>query len=171
MRKRSAVLASAVLFGTLAVAGCGRVAGIPGTLEGTVLTEAQKFTLKTPEGQALSLAQLLAQKKLVLINFWATWCGYCVEEMPDLIKLQAKHEANGFTVVAVNAGESASQASSFAKKAGLNFPVALDEDMAVSQSYGLVGIPTTFLVNAEGKVLGQYNSFTPELVSDVENNL
>lgn len=167
----SALLGAAALTGALSLTGCGRVAGVPGSLAGTTLTEQQKFTLKTPDGQVVSLAQVLTQKKLVLVNFWATWCGYCVEEMPDLVKLQTKHEGRGFTVLAVNAGESASQALSFMKKSGLNFPVVLDEDMAVAQAYGLVGIPTTFLVNSEAKVIGQYNSFTPALASDVENNL
>ena len=155
----------------LFLGGCGRVAGIPSSISGSMLTEEQKFTLKTPDGSILSLAQVLSQKKSVLVNFWATWCTYCVEEMPDLVKLQTKHEAEGFTVIAVNAGESASQAGAWAKKHGLNFPVALDEQMTVSQSYGLVGIPTSFLITSDGKIVGQYSGFTPKLVSDVERTL
>lgn len=155
----------------LFLAGCGRVAGIPADFTGSVLTEEQKFTLKSPEGGAVSLGQLLSQKKLVLVNFWATWCAYCVEEMPDLVRLQEKYGPKGLQIVAVNAGESAEQAAGFAKKAGLNFPVALDEDMAVATKFNLVGIPTTLLIDSEGKVIGQYSSFTAKLVSDVENHL
>ena len=160
-----------LLAAVLALNGCGRVAGIPSSMAGFPLTEEQKFTLKTPAGPTLSLAQVLTQKKSVLINFWATWCPYCVEEMSDLVKLQAKHESQGFTVIAVNSGESASQAAAFMKKHGLNFPVVLDEDMAVSQHYGLVGLPTSYLVSADGTVIGQYTGFTPRLVADVEKSL
>lgn len=162
---------AAVLLVALALAGCGRVSGIPSSLTGGTLTEAQRFILKTPEGNVLSLPQTLAQKKSVLLNFWATWCAYCVEEMPDLVRLQSRLEAKGFAVIAVNAGESAGQAAAFAKKMGLNFPVALDEDMAVAQAYRLVGIPTSFLISSDGRILGQYNGFTPGLVSDVEESL
>ena len=160
-----------VFLAAVFLSGCARVAGIPSSMAGSMLTEEQKFTLKTPDGSELSLAQTLTQKKLVLVNFWATWCGYCVEEMPDLVKLQAKNEAKGFTVIAVNAGESASQAGAWAKKHGLNFPVVLDTDMTVAQHYGLVGIPTSFLISADGKIIGQYSGFTAKLVSDVEKGL
>ena len=167
--KRS--LGMILLAAALAMSGCGRVAGIPTSMAGSALTEAQKFTLKTPDGSLLSLPQVLSQKKAVLINFWATWCGYCVEEMPDLVKLQAKNESKGFTVLAVNSGESASQVAAFVKKHGINFPVVLDEDMVVSQSYGLVGIPTSFLVTSDGKIAGEYSGFTPKLVADVEKSV
>lgn len=160
-----------ILLLAVSTAGCGRVAGLPGSMNGQTLNEAQKFTLKTPEGGMLSLAQALSQNKSVLVNFWATWCSYCVEEMPDLVQLQEKYAKQGFTVIAVNAGESGKQAAAFVKKHRLNFPVALDEDMAVSQAYGLVGIPTTFLITSDGKIAGQYNGFTAQLVSDVEKSL
>jgi len=153
------------------MSGCGRVAGIPSSMDGSLLTEEQKFTLKTPDGSVVSLAQVLPQKKSVLLNFWATWCPYCVEEMPELVKLHAQHEAAGFTVIAVNVGESASQAAAFIKKHHLNFPVVLDENMSVSERYGLVGLPTSFLIGTDGKVIGQYTGYTPKLVSDVEKSL
>ena len=160
-----------ILF-IFSISGCGKMTGIPmGNPVGGELTAAQKFTLKNLDGGVTELNQLLSQKKLVLINFWATWCGYCVEEMPDLVKLQAANESRGFTVLAVNVGESGKQVSDFAKKMGLNFPIVLDEDNAVSQSYGLVGIPVSYLVGSTGKVLGEYHGFTPKLVSDIEGNL
>ena len=160
-----------IVLTALALAGCGRVAGIPSSMIGDTLAGAQLFELKTPEGSVLSLPQTLAQKKVVLIDFWATWCTYCVEEMPDLIKLQEKYGAQGFQLIGVNAGESAEQVAPFVKKMGLNYPIALDEDMAVSQAYRLVGIPTSFLVAPDGKVLGQYSGFSPKVVSDIEKYL
>ena len=168
MRRMLGLIVGVMLFS----AGCGGVAEIPMKESvGSQLTEAQKFSLKNLDGGVTDLSRVLTQKKLVLINFWATWCGFCVEEMPDLVKLQAKNEAKSFTVLAVNVGESAKRASSFAKKHKLNFPVVLDQDNAVSQNYGLVGIPMSFLISSDGKVIGEYQAFTPELVSDVEKNL
>ena len=173
MKRSAAFFGAWTLVLALSAAGCGRVVGIPssGAVVGAELNESQRFTLKSTDGSVVSLAQLLSQKRLVLINFWATWCGYCVEEMPDFVKLQEAQQDKGFTVLAVNVGESAAQASAFAKRHGLNFPVLLDEDMAVSQAYGLVGIPSSYLVDSGGKVIGEYHGFTPELVSDVESHL
>ncbi len=163
---------AAVLLAAFALAGCGeRVAGIPSSMVGFQLTEAQTFTLKSPDGSVVSLAQTLSQKKSVLVNFWATWCSYCMEEMPDLIKLQTRLGSKDFTVIGVDSGESASQVAETMKKKGINFPIALDEDMTVAQSYGLVGIPTSFLISSDGKIIGQYSGFTPKLVSDVEKSL
>lgn len=168
MRRILGLIVTVMLLST----GCGRVTGIPmGSSVSGELTPAQKFTLKNLDGGVTDLSQVLAQKKVVLLNFWATWCTYCVEEMPDLIELQARHGSSGFTVIAVNVGESAEQASAFAKKTGLNFPVVLDQDNAVAQSFGLVGIPVSYLVSSDGKILGEYHGFTPKLISDVEKAL
>jgi thiol-disulfide isomerase/thioredoxin len=165
--KRFSFLFCVLLF----AAGCGRVSGIPGDLTGSSLTEAQRFTLKTPEGGVATLSQELSQKKLVLVDFWATWCTYCVEGMPELKKLQDKYGPQGFSIIAVNSGESAEVAGDFAKKMQLNFTVALDEDMQASQAYYLVGIPTSFLVNSEGLIVGQYAGHSAKLISDIEKNL
>lgn len=165
MRKILVLIVAVMLFS----AGCGRVTGIPtGSAVSGELTPAQRFTLKNLDGGVTDLSQVLAQKKAVLINFWATWCTYCVEEMPDLIELQARYGPNDFTVIAVDVGESAGQVSAFAKKMGLNFPVVLDQDNAVAQNFGLVGIPVSYLVSSDGKILGEYHGFTPKLISDVE---
>ena len=156
-----------------ALTGCGKVnlAPIGGGAMGQSLTPEQRFVLKSTDGSVVDLSQVLAQKKLVLINFWATWCTYCVEEMPELIKLQEAHAAKGFTVLAVNVGETSTQADAFAKAKGLNFPVVLDEDSSVAQRYGLVGIPVSILVDSAGNVLGEYHGFNPKLISDVEKAL
>ncbi len=162
------MMAGMILFSS----GCERVTGLPaGGAVNRELTQAQRFKLKNIDGTVTDLSQVLMKKKLVLINFWATWCGFCVEEMPDLVKLQKWHEGEGFTVVAVNSGESAHQAAAFAAKFRLNFPVVLDEDNEISQSYGIVGIPVSYLVSSDGKILGEYHGFTRRLVSDIKKNL
>jgi peroxiredoxin len=140
-------------------------------MTGATLNDAQRFTLKDTQGAEFKLDDALAKNKAVLLNFWATWCGYCVEEMPDLIKLHAQYKDKGFTVVGVNAGESAEAAERFMAKQGVNFPVVLDEEMTVSNAYNVVGIPTTILLSSSGQVLGEYHSFTKKLQADVAKAL
>ncbi len=135
------------------------------------LDETQFFILPDLNGENVSLESLLKENKAVLINFWATWCPPCREEIPDLIKLQDKYKDRGFMVLGVDVGESNRKVSSFVQEFGINYPVVLDGDMEVARIYDLVGIPTTLLINREGKVLGTYHAYTKKLVADVEKAL
>ena len=126
------------------------------------------FTLKSSDGKDTQLSSLLKTHKAVLVNFWATWCPPCREEIPGLIDIQKKNGSDKFTVLGIDIGESAKKVSSFMQKNGMNYPVLLDQDQSVAESYHVVGIPTSYLVSSEGKVLGEYHGYTPELVSDVQ---
>ncbi len=134
-----------------------------GRLEGN-----QMFVLKNLNGEEVSLDAMLRHNKLVLLNFWATWCPPCREEIPDLIKLQETYQGRSFTVLGVDVGESAAKVSSFADKTGINYPVVLDHNNRVAESYGVVGIPTSLLISSDGKILGVYYGFTGQLVQDVK---
>ena len=135
------------------------------------LQDSQKFTLNNLKDEPVSLGALLKQNKAVLINFWATWCPPCREEISGLIQLQKKFKDKSFTVLGVDAGESKVKVSSFAEKSGINYPVVLDSDMAVAERYSVYGIPTSFLVSSSGKVLGEYHAYSPKLDADVEEAL
>ena len=164
---------AALLLGSVLLTGCWgpvREVGLSSSV-GNELTQEQRFTLKNIQDEVVSLDRVLAQNKAVLIDFWATWCGYCVEEMPDLIKLYRENKDRGFTVLAVNIGESRQQASLFAQKMNIPFPIVLDENNSVAEKYGVVGIPMSFLIDSQGRILGEYHSYTRELESDVEKAL
>ena len=135
------------------------------------LQDFQKFTLNNLEDEPISLDMLLKKNKAVLINFWATWCPPCREEIPGLINLQEKFKDKSFTILGVDVGESKTKASNFAEKIGINYPVVLDFDMSVSEHYSVVGIPTSLLVSSAGKILGEYHSYTPDLEAAVEKVL
>ena len=135
------------------------------------LQDSQKFVLNDLKGGSVSLENLLKQNKAVLINFWATWCPPCREEIPGLINLQKKFSGRSFTVLGIDVGESKVRVSAFAERAGINYPVVLDSDMAVAGRYSVFGIPTSFLVSSEGKILGEYHAYTAELVEDVKKAL
>lgn len=129
---------------------------------------APAFTLQDPQGNTVSLENALKANKAVLLNFWATWCPPCREEIPDLIKLQNDYGAKGFTVIGVDVGESPSKVSAFINQMGINYPIALDRDQEVAAQYGIVGIPTSYLVSSDGTIIGEYHAATPELFTDVK---
>ena len=135
------------------------------------LQDSQKFTLNNLKDEPVNLDALLKQNKAVLINFWATWCPPCREEIPGLIDLQKKFKDRSFTVLGVDTGESKAKVSSFVEKIGINYPVVLDSDMAVTERYSVHGIPTSFLVASEGKILGEYHAYSRQLEADVEKAL
>ena len=130
--------------------------------------ELQYFTLKNLQGEDVALDVVLSQNKAVLINFWATWCPPCRDEIPSLMELQEKYKSRSFTVIGVNVGESKTKVSRFVKNAGMNYPVVLDSNTSVATQYRVIGIPFNILVRADGQILGQYYGFTDQLVADVE---
>ena len=135
------------------------------------IKDSQKFTLQDIQDHSISLESTLKQHKAVLLNFWATWCPPCREEIPGLIKLQETYKNRSFTILGVDVGESQKKVASFAEKAGINYPIVLDNDMKVAEAFQVFGVPTTFLISSEGKILGEYHGFTQELVEDVEKAL
>ena len=111
------------------------------------------FELEDLEGNKVKLSSLKGKK--VILNFWATWCGFCVKEMPDLEKLQATYK-DDLVVVYVNVGETKEKAQEFVDNNGLTGLVLLDMDSAVAGTYGIEGFPTTFGINADGTAQNYY---------------
>jgi cytochrome c biogenesis protein CcmG/thiol:disulfide interchange protein DsbE len=108
----------------------------------------------------LRLADL--KGKVVLLNFWATWCAPCRVEMPWFVDLQRKYKDRGFTVVAVSLDEEGFAAvQPFADSLGLNFPVVIGDDGLAAEFGGVTALPTTFLIDREGRI----RSVHPGLVS------
>ena len=111
---------------------------------------APDFTLPSLDGPNLRLQE--QRGRVVMINFWATWCGPCRVEMPHLSKLYEKYRGSGFTVLAVNIDEDPYKAASLAKQLGMRFPVLLDTEKKVSRLYDLSTMPSTVLVDRDGRV-------------------
>jgi len=116
----------------------------------TVGAVAPDFTLRSATGPNLRLQE--QRGRVVLINFWATWCGPCRQEMPQLVKLYDKYKAAGFVVLGVSVDDDTRHASDVAARMGLNFPVLLDNMKTTSKLYDLATMPTTFIVDRDGKV-------------------
>lgn len=110
---------------------------------------APDFTLKTLDGDTVSLSDY--QGKIVLLNFWATTCGYCVQEMPDLDKLNKEYE--DVVVLAVDVMEKEDKVREFIEDGGYDFDVALDLDGQVAMTYLIPGFPTSYFIEEDGTLI------------------
>ncbi len=93
---------------------------------------------------------------VVLVNFWATWCEPCREEMPSIGRLKASFAGKPFEVLAVNLGEPETRIRAFLEKVPMDFPVLLDRDMAVSKAWGARALPATYLIGPDGRIRYHY---------------
>ena len=131
------------------------------------------FTLSTVEGESYTLSAL--QGKVVFLNFWATWCGPCREEMPSMEALYQRFKDQGLEILAVNIMEGPDEVLDFMHIFNLSFPAPLDKDGNLAAAYGIRGIPTSFLINREGKIVmrlvGTLDWDTPEIHAAFESLL
>jgi peroxiredoxin len=109
---------------------------------------APDFTLETPDGETIHLADLRGQA--VVINFWATWCPPCRAEMPAIQQVYDQYREQGLTVLAVNLQEGDSQVAGFADENQLTFPILMDRDGSVFARYQVNAMPSTFFVDRSG---------------------
>lgn len=111
---------------------------------------APDFSLRSINGPTIRLKE--QRGHVVLINFWATWCGPCRQEMPHLNRLYDKYHDAGFVLLGLNVDDDARNASEVTLKLGIKFPVLLDTDKTVSRMYELNTMPSTVLIDREGRV-------------------
>ena len=114
---------------------------------------APDFSLPNIDGQQVSLQQY--RGKVVFLNFWATWCIPCREEMPVLERLHQTYHAQDLAIVSIDLKESADQVKTFFQKHSLSFPALLDQDGSVFRDYLVAGMPTTYLIDREGTLLAR----------------
>jgi peroxiredoxin len=118
-------------------------------------TAAPDFTLKNLDTeQDVSLASY--RGRVVLVNFWATWCKPCEEEMPAMERLYRKLRPLGFELLAISVGEKASTVKPFRDRLGVSFPILLDGDKSVSIEWQTFAFPESLLVDRDGTVLERY---------------
>ncbi|HEY7041602.1 MAG TPA: TlpA disulfide reductase family protein [Methylomirabilota bacterium] len=112
--------------------------------------DAPDFQVRTPDDRTIRLADL--RGKVVFLNFWATWCDPCREEMPSMERLHRAYKDRGLVVLAVSLdAQGASVVNPFTKQFALTFPIGLDPKMAVRETYGVWAVPSTFIIDKQGK--------------------
>jgi len=115
--------------------------------------EAADFALPTSDGRTVTLSAF--RGRVVLLNFWATWCPPCRVEMPSMDRLYRELMTEGFVILAVDLDESPKLVAKFMKDFRLSFPALIDSGSQVASRYGVRGLPTTILIDRQGRVVGE----------------
>ena len=146
MKNPIAAISAALLLAMPALAGA------PGA-------PAPQFSLAARGGQNVSLAQYKGQ--VVMINFWASWCGPCRQEMPLLESIYKKYNKLGFTMLGVNVEPDSNAANAWLKETPVSFPILYDTESKVSKLYDVAGMPTSVIIDRAGKVRLIHRSYRP----------
>ena len=127
------------------------------------------FKLKDMEGKEVELASFKDQNKVVLLNFWATWCGPCKAEIPGFVELQEKYR-DKLTIIGYSVDDTAELAKKYAAQYKMNYPVLLGEGREdVQDAFGPIwGIPASFIISKDGKVCRKHMGIAPKAVFEKE---
>jgi thiol-disulfide isomerase/thioredoxin len=127
------------------------------------------FKLKDVNGKEIELASFKDQNKVVLLNFWATWCGPCKAEIPGFVELQEKYK-DKLTIIGYSVDDTAELAKKYATEYKMNYPIVLGEGREdVQDAYGPIwGIPASFIISKDGKVCRKHMGIAPKAVFEKE---
>ncbi|MEP5764077.1 MAG: TlpA disulfide reductase family protein [Halieaceae bacterium] len=131
--------------------------------------KAANFTLKDADGNNVRLSEYRGQ--VVLINFWASWCGPCRQEFPHLDTLHQKYESLGFTVFGVNVEQDRSMADKVLRDIPVSFPILFDDENLVSQEYDVDAMPATVLVDRNGEIRFMHRGYKPGYEAQYEKQV
>jgi cytochrome c biogenesis protein CcmG/thiol:disulfide interchange protein DsbE len=114
---------------------------------------APAFKLASVAGMSPQVSLADYKGKVVLVNFWATWCPPCREEVPEFVKVQQELNPKGFTILGLSVDEDAKPVGEFITQNRINYPVAIDDGSASNAYGGITSIPTSFLVDRQGNIV------------------
>ena len=130
---------------------------------------APDFTLRSLQGPNLRLHEQRGQ--VVMVNFWATWCGPCKQEMPHLNRLYQQYKGSGFVLLGVNIDDDTAKAAQLAQTSGLKFPVLFDTDKRVTKTWDLGAMPSTVLIDRDGRVRHVHRGYREGLEQSYESQM
>jgi peroxiredoxin len=130
---------------------------------------APDFTLKSRDGVNIKLSELRGQ--VVMVNFWASWCGPCRQEMPLLQQLFERYQSLGFTLLGVNVDEVRAAADKMLSDVPVSFPVLYDDRGKVSKQYQVKAMPTTIMVDRDGRLRYLHKGYKPGYEEDYQQQI
>ncbi len=130
---------------------------------------APDFTLESRSGENLRLED--HRGEVVMLNFWASWCGPCRQEMPLMDGLYSQYKDLGFTILAVNVDENREEAHRFLDKVPVNYPILYDPESSVSELYEVQAMPTTVMIDRDGKARYLHYGYQPGYEDDYEQQI
>ena len=156
MIKRIVILFSVVLASVAATAG-------------PVSGPAPDFTLQMLGGGQMSLAE--QKGNVVMVNFWATWCAPCRQEMPHLEALHQRYSSLGFTLLGVNVEEDSSGAQDWLAETPVSFPILFDPQSSVSELYDVIAMPSTVMIDRQGNLRYLHHGYKPGYEDEYQNQI
>jgi peroxiredoxin len=125
---------------------------------------APEFSLKDSSGRIATVAAY--RGKVVLLDFWATWCGPCRTEIPHFVEMQNQYGPQGFQVIGISMDDDAKPVREFALQYKLNYPVAVGDDKLADRFGGVLGLPVNFIIDRQGRIHAKYLGATDVSVFD-----
>lgn len=154
-----------VLFALLS--SCGRNESVPSPSVAEIGTPAPDFSLLSVSGETVKLSGL--KGRVVLLEFWATWCGPCKESIPELSALYGEYRDRGFTVIGVSVdgeGNPTKELAAFARDNRMNYPVLAGTE-ETSRTYGVRSIPAGFLIDKEGRIVETFVGYSGQFKTTI----
>jgi len=130
---------------------------------------APDFTLRSSEGKNLKLSE--RRGEVIMVNFWATWCAPCRQEMPQLNVLHDRYRRNGFTLLAVNVDDNEKAAQDMIRQLGIRFPVLFDTRKQASRQYDVDAMPSTLLIDRDGRVRYLHRGYRAGVEKEYEEKI
>jgi peroxiredoxin len=130
---------------------------------------APDFTLESRSGENLRLED--HRGEVVMLNFWASWCGPCRQEMPLMDGLYSRYKDLGFTILAVNVDENREEAHRFLDKVPVNYPILYDPESSVSELYEVQAMPTTVMIDRDGNARYLHYGYQPGYEDEYEQQI
>lgn len=153
LSRRHLVLAAVVPIGVLTVLGALLISRLPVTSPTAVGNQAPDFSLADLDGNPIHLADLRGRP--VIVNFWASWCGPCVEEFPLLSEAAVRHADEGLAVIGIVWRDRSEAAREFMARNGASWVAAMDPGERVGREYGILGPPETYFIGRDGTIVAR----------------